>query len=922
MFRSLWSQLQHRRGRAAAAAAGILVASVSFSLLTAATTASTAQVQGTVARNLRPAYDILVRPPGSTTALERTQSLVRDNYLSGIFGGITLKQYAQVKRIPGVQLAAPIAMIGYVLESITVPVDVTDALTSVGAQVLTLTDTRTTDRGLTRIPARPAGYVYVTSDRLHSQYQPNQVIQVTPTTVTGATETLSNGRKITVCPQYFMPPMLDSPFADSQAVNGSCWSTQNGFDGEGGGFTDLPAGHVGAYITVSFPFLVAAIDPSVEQQLVGLARAVVNGRYLTAKDAALVVNRHGAAPQLQVPVLATTDPFADDQDQITINRLPASAVATVRQGLLPDQLGASLTKLAATPVARVAITSKDAYEQLLHELSGSSLVDAYWTAHPTTYRQLSSGALAPVPVTNPSSVWISSLFATTGYEAAPIDSTDLAFRQLHEQLRTNTSAQLLTLHAVGEFDPSKLPGFSALSQVPLETYYPPQVTGADAASRKALGDQPLLPDANMAGYLQQPPLILTTLNSLPAFEQDFPTADMTAPISVIRVRVGGLHGSVRQQLHQIGQVALAIRRATGLDVDVTAGSSPTTEAIALPAGRYGRPALLLDESWVRKAVALVILDAVDGKSLALFVLILVVCGFFLANASFAAVRARRTEIGVLRCLGWPRRTIFMFVLSEVLFTGLIAGVIGTGVSAALIALLHLEVPWWRVGLVTPVAVLLAGFSGLLPALQAARGQPLDAVAPAVRVPRTSRPVRHLAGFAFANLRRTPARTALAAAALAVGIAALTVLLALTLAFDQGIVGSSLGGFVASQVRAVDYLSAVLAIGLGAASVADVLFINLRERASEFAVLSACGWRRRHLARVAIGEGAGIGVAGSLMGAVLGLAVAALILGPDLSLLALPSAAAFVAGIAVTVVAASIVASRLRRLPLTLTLAEE
>jgi ABC-type antimicrobial peptide transport system permease subunit len=177
-------------------------------------------------------------------------------------------------------------------------------------------------------------------------------------------------------------------------------------------------------------------------------------------------------------------------------------------------------------------------------------------------------------------------------------------------------------------------------------------------------------------------------------------------------------------------------------------------------------------------------------------------------------------------------------------------------------------------------------------------------------------------MALANLRRTPARAALAAVALGVGIAALTVLLALNVAFDQGVVGSALGGFVADQVRAVDYLSAALAILLGAASVADVLYINLRERASEFAVLSALGWRRGHMARVALGEGAGIGIVGSLVGAAVGLVAASLVLGPDLGLLAAPAAAAFVAGVIVTVVAASVVVVSLMRLPVATSLAEE
>ncbi|MGA8634486.1 MAG: ABC transporter permease [Candidatus Dormiibacterota bacterium] len=924
-MRALWSQLLHRRGRAAAVAAGILVASVSFSLLTAATTTSTAQVQGTVARNLRPAYDILVRPPGSTTPLEASKGLVRDNYLSGIFGGITLQQYAQIQKTPGVQLAAPIAMIGYVLQDVQIPIDVTNVLTHAASEVLTLTENRTTDRGLTRFPSSSIGYVYVTNDPLQDQLKPGTSFVVTPTTVIGSTEVLPNGQKFTVCPRYFNVPNLTSPFADYQAQDGYCWSRQD--LNANVGPVSLPPGHVGGYMDVVFPFLVAAIDPVAEQQLVGLGNTVKSGRYLQTSDSAITIGPQPisgvtSAAQLQVPVLATTNSFVDDTDQITVNQLPASAVGLLHQGLLPDQLAAALAKETPTSVEHVTITAQEAYQQLLQKLAHSSLIDAYWTSGPTTYEQLPGAELAPLPATNPSSVWTTSLFAGTGFEAAPIDSSDLGFRQLNEQLRTNTSQQLLTLHTVGEFDPSRLPGFSALSLVPLETYYPPQVTGADAASQKALRNQPLLPNANMAGYLQQPPLILTTLKSLPAFEQDFLTANTTAPISVVRVRVGGLHGSVRQQLAQIGQVAAAIRQATGLDVDITAGSSPTTETVALPAGSYGRPALILNESWVRKAVALVILNAVDGKSLALFVLILIVCGFFLANAAFAAVRARRTEIGVLRCLGWPRRMIFMLTLGEVMLTGLVAGVVGTGLSALLIALVRLEVPWWRVGLVIPVAMLLAGLSGLVPALLAARAQPLDAVAPAVRAPRRPHPVRHIAGLALVNLRRAPARAALAAAALAVGIAALTVLLALNLAFHQGVVGSELGGFVANQVRAVDYLSASLAVILGAASVADVLYINLRERASEFAVLSAVGWRRGHVARVAIGEGVGIGIAGSFFGAVLGLAVAALILGPDLSLLAAPAVAALAAGIVVTVVAASIVAATIQRLPLAATLAED
>jgi hypothetical protein len=58
-------------------------------------------------------YDILVRPVGVHSPIEEKYGLVEANTLSGIWGGITLSQYEAIKSIPGVEVAAAIAMIGY-----------------------------------------------------------------------------------------------------------------------------------------------------------------------------------------------------------------------------------------------------------------------------------------------------------------------------------------------------------------------------------------------------------------------------------------------------------------------------------------------------------------------------------------------------------------------------------------------------------------------------------------------------------------------------------------------------------------------------------------------------------------------------------------------------------------------------------------
>lgn len=71
MTRFLGAQLRHRAWRLLALFAGVLVSAASFTILTGAVRASQAEVSGTVRHTFRSAYDILVRPPGSATALER-----------------------------------------------------------------------------------------------------------------------------------------------------------------------------------------------------------------------------------------------------------------------------------------------------------------------------------------------------------------------------------------------------------------------------------------------------------------------------------------------------------------------------------------------------------------------------------------------------------------------------------------------------------------------------------------------------------------------------------------------------------------------------------------------------------------------------------------------------------------------------------
>ena len=154
-------QVTSRRDRSIALGAGILVASVSFSLLTAAASTSQLEVHGTVENAPRPAYDILVRPKGAADAIEKQDNLVRDNYLAGTFGGISIAQWQKILGIPGVSVAAPIANIGYVILEATLEVPIGSLINSEPAQLFRINLTWKAANGLSSYPGGN-DYVYYT----------------------------------------------------------------------------------------------------------------------------------------------------------------------------------------------------------------------------------------------------------------------------------------------------------------------------------------------------------------------------------------------------------------------------------------------------------------------------------------------------------------------------------------------------------------------------------------------------------------------------------------------------------------------------------------------------------------------------------------------------------------------------------------
>jgi putative ABC transport system permease protein len=907
MGRLAWSQVRFRLARTLALVAGVLVAATAFTVLTAASRTAQVRTLGTVSANFKAAYDILVRPKGARTAMESKTGTVQPDFLSGIYGGISMAQWRQIERIPGVRVAAPIAMVGYAQlnASTFVPVPAA-ALAGTGRQLYRISTTYVNDNGASRI-TQPPSYLYVTPLRIRG----GDGTRATDGTGPGCE--LGNGVNV-------LSPGTN-PFGPAVQSDASCWSRVNQYDNPPGG--GAGATEAGYWVDWSIPVLIAAIDPDAEAKLDGLNQALVSGSYLKE-------NEGDSGPTF--PVLASSASGMNEYAQTTLRQLAAPSA-------MPDMNAAWASAQASAPartVAAVRTTAQQVYALTIKGLGSSISVSnrqgtftgisfiGYWSVGPVDYQRTVAGALVPRRVVNPPSVW----YIGGGYAAA-MDDEDSQYRTVTSHVNVNAqnspAGQIPPLIKVaGVFDPARIKSFDALSQVPLGDYQPVAAVPASAASRRVLHGADLLPSQNLGGLVSQPVNLVTTLSALRLLENSsfFSGVHAADPISVIRVKVAGVTGPGPISRERINAVAQQIEQRTGLDVDIVAGSSPSPVTIGLPADRFGPPPLTLSENWVKEGVAVAILNEVDKTSVALFTLILVVCVLFVANAATAAVRGRRRELGVLAAVGWHRSSLFAAVLGELAGIGLAAGIVAAAIAVPISAALGLDASPARALLAVPVAMAVAIVAGLAPAWLAARADPVTSVRPPVLAAGRAHHPGGITTLALLNVTRTPGRTLIGVVSLAVGIAALTLLTAVTFAFRGQIAGSLLGGAVTVQVRGVDYIAAGATVALGVLAVADVVFLNITERAAELATISSFGWRDSALARLVITEGAVIGLLGSLAGAGLGLGAAAWFAGQLPARLLVIAAVAVVAGILITAVAALLPAALLRRLPTAHLLAEE
>jgi hypothetical protein len=131
---------------------GALAVAVALAVLMVGTTTPasvrlTGSVSGTGAAR---SYDIIVSAPGSGGAGGADGS-TKPAALDNLSGGITLRQYNAIRKLPGVTVAAPLTMVGYVPFTVSAPMAIPAPVRAAAPTGVTLTVRLRSDNGLSTV---------------------------------------------------------------------------------------------------------------------------------------------------------------------------------------------------------------------------------------------------------------------------------------------------------------------------------------------------------------------------------------------------------------------------------------------------------------------------------------------------------------------------------------------------------------------------------------------------------------------------------------------------------------------------------------------------------------------------------------------------------------------------------------------------
>lgn len=840
--------------------------------------AAALQLQGSVDANWRGAFDLLVRPAGQRLNLEETAGLVEPNYLtfSGD-GGITLDELAAIRSVPGVDVAAPVAMIGnmrYV----------------VGGPVV----------GITDLPEQATLYQVTvraeTSDGIRDvlvQEQTGRVLLGFADPSAPSLPFITDFRSASGNEDGFFIS-LDSLPAISSPIIGVDPTAERQLLGPTADFL-APLKEISALQSqpIAREFDLSLIPPAFEDQRLFVEMLTLDPTQSSAERPVIPV---AVSSSIYAPLTITLEvrqvgepiseyPAGDDVAEQLAQAAeqagdglgePQASVMDASEALRPFQPPRLLVVWPDSEPPLGSAASVGVADDLTAELAGRPR----YTSRAARDGQTIAFSVAPQGWVDSSGTPREPHEAQTGIlgsvrlglEPAYRNSRPAALPLLEGFVPTGPLDRPFVFAPLAEFDLDRLElPDNPLNYVPLGAYAAPETRFIAGPDGEAVEPVWMTSTLNPLGLITIPPLAITDLRSATVLRGE-------APIDAIRIRVAGIDRFDEAAVARVERVGSAIA-SMGFDVDIVAGSSPQSVEVRIPdQGVDGPPATAgwVEQGWTTLGAAERTVRGLSSTNWGLLWLSGLTAVAFAAGMLLLQRSVRSSEISVLTALGWSRWRIARWMLGEAAWAGGI--VLGTGLLG-----------WWVAGrsgwlglaataalaIVFPLVSATAAWTALRsgPRLSAVQGGDVDH-----RVAQLLPLVRKPAGYGLRGAVARPLRTLVIALALGVAAAASAAGI-VVLSNTAAMVGPTrLAEALAQLLNPLQTGMLISAIAGSAVLAMTLLRMDIRSRRDETRVLLACGWDRRNLRAMLAVNRLAIGVPAALVAAAIAWLLTLAILG--------------------------------------------
>ena len=813
MMRFIWRNWWRRKERFLLLLVGALIVSSGLTYLVGLSEMNREKVEEELQERWETSYDLVVRPEGSRSITEE-QHVLEPNYLSGIHGGISIDHYEKIKQMDHVEVAAPIAMIGYLLYQIDV------------------TNIEIEEEGYYRWQTDIVEYDGIQEHKelgppLYYRNENHQVATLFPGEESQEWIDTEHSIGITSLIRLLLAGV--DPEQEAKLV-GLDQATLN----EDGSryFSDHERIEwVGGRLI--FPVIINSESYhdrdayyTIEQLTLPHSMDVVNEKvieegsaYLDQLEAHETTTFSVSNKELYQFWLDNISDQVDDksvyfkEDFPIVSDMPRSwpPVMESYPSALQYDVGESPDEK-KWPFAYDIIP----HEEKNYTLSGQSL----WTHRP---------------------------FKVIPHEEG------IKFGPYH----------------IGTYDPSQLDmEQDPLSEVPMETYKPPKAQLVVDTDGTIL-DTPVMVQTmgEPTRFLTHPPNILTTIDAA----EEIMDGD---PISAIRIKVSGVSELSEGSQRLIEKVAKQIEDETGLMTDITLGSSPQRALTFVPGLNGEEDIGWVEQSWVDIGAAISMFRESNLGLVGLISSVMIVAIVYVFSSTHVSMLARKHDFATLLAIGWRPSQLSRLLLMECTLIGIFVALIAWTILGLIDMFGTVPISPVRTILTGLFGFTIYVLGATIPALIVRNIRPYEAMRTGELRRKKNHliPTRGIISMAWTHFTGKWQRNLLSMMAIALPTSLLALFLFITMRLQGTMETTLLGHHLIVEVGPVHYIAVITALLIAILTTGEIMWQNIVERQREMAILKAVGWRHGKIGILILMEGIWMGVSAAVIGLLCGIAM--------------------------------------------------